>query len=80
MMKLMARLTTVVLALMLALPMVGCQQKENAKENAKGLDLQIDTGGAKVKVEGSRKPDEKGKHLDVEVEHHSGRESGDRDK
>jgi hypothetical protein len=82
MMKLMTRLLTVILALMLALPIVGCQQKEKVKENERGLDIQIDTGNTKVKVEGSKKPDEKGKHLDVDVERHPGQEheSGDRGK
>ena len=78
--KLMRCLTTILLGLMLALPTIGCQQKEKAKENEKGLDVQIDAGNTKVKVEGSKKPDEKGRHVDVEVERHSGHESGDRDK
>ena len=78
MMRLMARGTTVILALMLALPIVGCQQKEDRKENQKVLDVQIDAGNTKVKVEGTKTPDEKGRHLDVKVEHPSGHESGDR--
>jgi len=76
----MTRLMTVILALMLALPTVGCEQKEKAKENKKGLEIQVETGRTKVKVEGSTKPDEKGKRLDVEVERHPGHESGNRDK
>ena len=79
MMKLMTRMTTVILVLILALPTVGCQQKDKEKEREKALDVQIDAGPVKVKVEGSKKPDEKGKHLDVEVEH-PGHESGDRNK
>jgi len=79
-MKLMTRLTSVILALMLALPTVGCQRNEKAKENEKGLDVQIDAGKTKVKVEGSKKPDEKGRHLDVEVDRHPGHEASDRDK
>lgn len=71
MMRLMTRMTTVILALILALPIVGRQQKENEKERErkKALDIQIDAGPVKVKVEGSKKPDEKGRHLDVQVEH-----------
>jgi hypothetical protein len=79
MFKLVTRLTTVLLAMLLALPTIGCQQKENVKENEKTLDVQVDAGKTKVKVEGSKKPDEKGRHLDVDVERHPGNEheSGD---
>jgi uncharacterized lipoprotein YehR (DUF1307 family) len=83
MMKLIARLTTIILALLLALPIVGCQQKDKqTNDNGKGLDLQIDAGNTKVKVEGSKKPNEKGRHIDVDVDHPAGHEhvSGDRDK
>ena len=82
MMKLMTRMTTVILILILALPIVGCQQKEKEKERERenARDVQIDAGPVKVKVEGSKKPDEKGRHLDVEVEHPSGDEPGDHGK
>jgi ABC-type metal ion transport system substrate-binding protein len=82
MMKLMTRLTTLILALILALPAIGCQQKDKDKENEKTLDVQVDAGKTKIKVEGTKKPDEKGRHIDVDVEHHSDhqKESGDRDK
>jgi hypothetical protein len=81
-MRLMTRLTIVILALMLALPTVSCQPKEKVKENGKGLEVQVETGKTSVKVEGSNKPDEKGRHLEVDVEHHAdhGPESGGRDK
>ena len=78
--KLITGLTTVILALMLAAPTVGCQQKDKDKENKKALDVQVDTGKVKVKVEGSKKPDEKGGRLDVQVERHSAPESRDREK
>jgi hypothetical protein len=94
MMKLMTQITTVILALVLALPTIGCQEKgrereserdrvsEKGKESEreKPLDVQVDAGPVKVKVEGSKKPDEKDRHLDVEVEHHQGQDSGDRNK
>jgi hypothetical protein len=84
MMQLMTRMMTVVLALMLALPTAGCEKKDTEKDRQKekALDVQIDAGPAKVKVEGSRKPDGTGRHINVEVGGHSGHEheSGDRDK
>jgi hypothetical protein len=69
MLKLMTRLATVILALILALPTVGCQQKEKVKQNEKALDVQVDAGKTKVKVEANKKSDQNGRHVDVEVEH-----------
>jgi hypothetical protein len=66
-MRLVTRWITIALALMLALPTVGCQQKEKVTENKKGLDVKIEAGNTEVKVEGSKAPDKKGKRLDVEV-------------
>ena len=73
MMKLMTRMTTVILALVLVLPTIGCQEKgrereserDRVSEREKPHDVQIDAGPVKVKVEGSRKPDEKDRHIDV---------------
>ncbi len=81
MVRLMTRMTTVIVVLILALPIVGCQQKAKEREREKALDVQVDAGPVNVKVEGSKKPDEKGRHLDVEVQH-PGQEhpSGDRNK
>jgi hypothetical protein len=88
MLNLTTRLTTLLLvALMLALPTVGCQQKahENEKENQtekvnenekeKVLDVEVN-GKTKVNVERSKRPEEKRGHIDVEVEHPAGHESG----
>ena len=82
MMKSLTRLTSVILALTFALPIVGCEKKAPETEKQKILDVQVDAGKTKVKVEGTKKPDEKGKHIGVEVEHGSGheQESGDRGK
>jgi hypothetical protein len=81
MMKLTARLLIATLAALLVLPLVGCQQKAEPKPG-KGVDIQVDAGGTKVKVEGSKKPGEKGRHVDVDVERHPNRAptSGDQTK
>jgi hypothetical protein len=68
MMKLIARLMMAFLALTLALPTAGCQQKENVEKSNRPVDVQIDTGKTKVKVESSKKPDAKGGNIDVKVE------------
>lgn len=70
MMILMKRMTTVIVVLILALSSVGCQQKETTKERErqKAVDVQVDAGPVNVKVEGSKKPDEKGRNVNVEVE------------
>ncbi len=78
--KLITRLMTVILAVMVSLPTIGCQKQEKVKDGEKGLDVQVEAGGTEVKVKGSKKPDEKGKRLDVDVEHKPREESGDRDK
>jgi hypothetical protein len=82
MMKLMGRLTTAILALMLALPTVGCQQKAKENEKEKVFEVQVDAGKTKVRVEGSKTPDEKGRRLDVDVERQPGHahQPGDHDK
>lgn len=68
MLKLITQTTSVILALMLALPMIGCQQKVDVKKNEKGLDVEVDAGGTKVKVEGRKNSDGKGRHVDVDVD------------
>ena len=72
--KLLTRMTTVILALILALPTIGCQKKE---EKEKVLDVQIQ-GKTRVKVERSKGPDGKDGRLEVEVERHPEHEPGDR--
>ncbi len=66
MIKAMTCLTTVLLALMVGLPTLGCRPKDEKDE--KVLDIQVDTGTTKVKVEGNKTPDADGKHLDVDVD------------
>jgi hypothetical protein len=73
-MKWMARLTTASVVLVLALPTAGCRQQEPEAKNGKGVDIQIDAGNTKVKVQGSTKPGEAGKSVDVEVERQPGHE------
>ena len=67
MIKAMTCLTTVLFGLMVALPTTGCQPKD--KEDEKILDIEVDTGTTKVKVEGNKTPDAGGKHIDVDVDH-----------
>jgi hypothetical protein len=43
-------------------------------------DIECGGGTATLYAQQGHKPDEKGKHLDVEVERHPGHESGDRNK
>ena len=92
MLKLVTHLTTVLLALLLALPTIGCQPKpvvdgeprdqQKAPKAEKGLNIEVDAGKTKVRVESDKKPGEKGRHLDVDVEHHPSHEheSGDGNK
>ncbi len=79
MLKTALRLTTLLLAVVLVFPTIGCQQKENMRENDKKLDVEVDVGKSKVKVKGSTGEDGQGGRLDVDVERRSDRdrESGE---
>lgn len=82
--------TGVALASMLALPMYGCReegreqerekqnQEQETKTDEKGLEIEIDAGGTKVKIKGGKTPGEKG--VDVDVEHGSRHDSDRGDK
>ncbi len=74
--KLLTGVTSIILALILALPTIGCQKRE---EKEKVLDVQVE-GKTRVKVERSKGPDGKDGRLEVEVERHPEREPGDRSK
>ena len=52
--KRMTRWMTLILAVMVPLPTVGCQQKEKVKVDEKGPNVQVEAGGTKVKVEGGQ--------------------------
>ncbi len=78
--KMIARLTSAILVLPLVLPTVGCRQKEPEHKNHNAVDVQIDAGKTKVKIKGSTKPDEKARHVDVDVERHPGQNPKPADK
>ena len=86
MVKLMMRIGTVILVIVLAVSIVGCHQKDSEKEKEreyqKAREVHIDAGPVKVNVENNRKPDENGRHVEVEVGRHpvQEHEAGDRDK
>ncbi len=79
-MKAISRLVIMILASMLAAASTGCPRQDKSKESEKGLEVQIDTGKTKVKVDGGKTPDEKGGHFDVNVQQDRspGKASGDR--
>lgn len=79
MMKLITNLTTIIVALTLGLPIVGCQQEKKDTEKEKVIDVQVG-GHTEVKVERTKKPDEKDGHLDVEVKHHPTQEPAEQHK
>jgi hypothetical protein len=70
MLKMTKCLTRVLALATFALVAAGCQPgPKTQNEKGKVLDVQVDVGNTKVKVEGTAKPDEHGRHLDVNVEH-----------
>ena len=63
--------TTAILASLLMLPTVGCQQnrteRPSEKPSEKTTDVKVDAGGTKVRVEGDKTPGAPGKRVDVDV-------------
>jgi hypothetical protein len=74
------RAMAVAAAFLLVLPTVGCQPAHEKQEDQKAVDIQVDAGKTKVKVERSATPNKNGKRVDVEVKRPSGQESGDKGK
>jgi hypothetical protein len=82
--KLLKRLTTLLFAAVFVVPIIGCQPKpvvdgepkdgQKAQEPGKAVNIKVDAGKTKVKIESEKKPGDEGRHLDVDVQHNPGHE------
>ncbi len=77
--RLMRNLTTATLAVLFVLPAIGCRQDDKGKPEEKRVDVQVDAGKTKVKVEGTKTPGDKPR-VEVDVERHADHNSGEHDK